>query len=167
MALSKTYVRVLVPNDLENQTRSLRAASGSAFTPGTLIVRVAGLAVACDTDTAVHKTLPVEMIWTDGSRFDASPRYELDGSVVEEYATLTGNIVADLAVGLFTATPVAGDVIVKSATAGKLDPLDATELAALVTADGAGLVMTQTVGRVVGAAERAGAGFYNCVLNLN
>lgn len=167
MALSKTYVRVISPSDLENQTRSVRAADGSSFTPGTLVVRQSGKIVACDTDTAAHKLLPVEMVWTDGSeRFDASPRYELDGTVVEEYTTLQGHFVADLAASLFTAVPVAGDILAKSATAGKIDPLDATQLAALVTADAAGLASMQIIGKVIGAAERAGAGFYNCSLNL-
>jgi len=169
MALSKTYVRPYRPNDMSTVQREKVAADGSGFTPGTLVVEVSGLLVECDTDTAVHKTLPAYLVWTDGSTRQDISTYESDGTQVEMYTVLGGNIRADLAASLFTATPVAGDTLVRSATAGKIDPLDAAELADLLNeAETTGLAsnVTQIIGVCEGASHFGNSGFYNCSLNL-
>lgn len=164
MALSKETFRPIFPKDMHNNVRVGRAAADSDFVAGTLVVRVNDLYVACDTDTAVHKTLPVEIIWEDGTTRVDLDRYELDGTAVQEYTTLVGNVVAEVATSRFTATPVAGDVIAKSATAGSFDPLDTTELASLDTADGSQLANLQLIGRVVGAGRSSG--FWLCHFEL-
>lgn len=167
MALSKDTLRPIWPKDFSTILREGKSVDGANFAPGTLVTRIGGLLVATDTDSALHKTLPCEMVWTDGAtRFDLQ-RYELDGSVRQEHTNLVGKFIADVSAGLFTATPDAGDVLVKSATAGKIDPLDETEWTTLF-GDGsaADLLQFQVVGRCVGAAALAGAGFYLCHFDL-
>ncbi|NIQ11570.1 MAG: hypothetical protein GWO23_18790, partial [Gammaproteobacteria bacterium] len=73
------------------------------------------------------------MVWTDGATRVDLERFELDGTKRQEHTTIAGKFIAEVTAALFTATPAAGDVITKSATAGLMDPLDSTELAAFTT----------------------------------
>lgn len=153
MALSKERINPIWPKDFSTILREGRSAQGANFAAGTLVVRVGGLFVACDTDVALHKELPAELVWTDGtSRVDLE-RYQLDGTVVQEHTAMAGKVICECAAAMFTATPAAGDVLTKSATAGSMDPLDATELGVFTTNPED---MLQVVGRVVGDAGRAG-----------
>lgn len=163
MALSKDTLVPIWPKDFSTILREGRAADASGFSPGDVVVRINGLLVACDTDSSLHTELPAEMVWIDGTTRQDISRYELDGTVVEEYTTIAGKFIAEVTADLFTTMPEAGDVITKSTTAGKLDPLDATELA---TFTGEPEVMLQVVGRVVGDANLAGTGFYLCHFDL-
>ncbi len=167
MALSKDVIRPIWPKDFSTILREGRSVDGADFAPGTLVVRVNGLLVACDTDTALHKTLPAELVWTDGATRVDLARVELDGTDRQEHTCMAGQFMAECAASMFTATPAAGDVLVKSATAGQIDPLDATELATFVTGEtDALLAELQVVGRVVGDADLAGTGFYLCHFDL-
>ena len=165
MANSKTVVRPYFPKDFSTQLVEKSAAAGAALTPGTLVVEVDGLIVACDTDTALHTTLPVYMVWTDGSSRTDIQVYQLDGTSTEMYTCIAGVVKADVAAAAFSATPVAGDLLLRSATAGLIDPLSEAEYTTLlgttVAAD------QRVVGRVEAVGGRlAGAGFFNCTLNL-
>jgi len=167
--LSKDRIRPIHPKDFSTIVREGRSADGANFTPGTLVVRVAGLFVACDGDLALHQRLPAEMIWTDGSsRFDLQ-RYDLDGTVRQEHTAIATTFIAEASADLFTATPEAGDVLVKAGTAaaGLMDPMNAAEFAAFVTGStDAALASLQVVGRCVGDADLAGVGYYLCHFNL-
>lgn len=164
MALSKTYIQPTYPQDMSTRVVDKIAAAGASFTPGTLVVEVSGVVVPCDTDTAVHNTLPAYFVWTDTTQRVDINRVQLDGTRIVMVTCLAGEFKADLATSLFTATPVAGDIIVKSATAGKLDPVSVAEYNTLV---GTGTTAAQNllkVGVVEGPAVRAGSGFWNCTL---
>lgn len=166
MALSKATLIPYWPKDLHTILVEKESAAGANFTPGTLVVEVSGSVVACDTDTVSHRTLPAYMVWTDGSTRVDTTEYKLDGTTVQLHTCLAGQFKADVKATLFTATPVAGDVIAKSATAGQLDPLDAAQLAALI-GSGAERVV-EVIGRVEGASRKAGldSTFFNCSFDL-
>lgn len=160
---SKENILVVWPNDQENRQRSVYAAANSDFVPGTACVRVNNLLVACDATTALHKTLPVEFVWIDGSTRHDVNLIDKDGNTVQQYTTIQGPMIAEVAVGRFTSPPEAGDVITKSATAGFLDPLNAGELDALLeTATGSPENVMLIIGQVIGVAEKSGSGFVLC-----
>lgn len=163
--LSKERIRPYWPKQFDQFTEIYKAATDADFTPGTLVVAVNGLLVACDRDTAIHQALPAFMVWEDGSvRHDVGPVYNRDGTSYDNYTVFVGDVLADASAELFTATPEAGDKIVKSATAGKLDPLDAAQYATLVGSD---VENTQlVVGTVIGASKFGKAGFYSCKFNF-
>lgn len=106
------------------------------------------------------------MVWTDGSTRQDILEYELDGTVVEQYTCLAGKVKVDLHADLFTATPAVGDIITKSATAGKLDPLSLSEYVTLLGTSAGNDILV--VGRVEGAGRKKGlsASFWNCSLDL-
>lgn len=165
MALSKDTMRPLWPKDFSTIIRDGVSASGANFSPGTLVVRVDGLFVACDAAVALHKTLPVEMVWTDGqTRLDLE-RYELDGTKLQGHTTACGKFIAEIASTVFTSTPNPGDILTKSATAGKIDPIDAATFNSLESGDA--LAQLLVVGRCVGNAELSGSGFHLCHFDLS
>lgn len=172
MALSKeTLIPYWPKNMFDTVVEKTSASTGTAlvahaFTPGTLVVEISGKIVACDTDTTSHKTLPAYMVWTDGSTRQDILEYELDGTVVEQYTCLAGKFKADLHADLFTSTPQAGFVIMRSATAGKLNVVSLADYTTLLgTSAGNDLLV---VGRVEGAGRKKGlsASFWNCSLDL-
>lgn len=157
---SKERIVPILPRDMSNIQREGVAAPGSAFTPGTLVVRKDGKLIACnlaDADgptAALCAIAPVEIVWTDGSTRVDVERIELDGTKTEQYTTLAFDFMAEVDVTLFTATPLEGEFLTKSSTAGKMDPLTLAELNALGGAevDSRHLV----VGSVIGAGSKPG-----------
>jgi hypothetical protein len=163
--LSKTRIRPYGPKHIDQFVQVYKAAHGAGFTPGTLVVLVNNRLVACDTDSALHKELPAFLTWEDGStRFDMGPVYEKDGTKHDHYTCFVGEILADLGADCFTATPEAGDTLVKSATAGKIDPLSAAELATLMGTDVENYQLK--IGVVQGPSFFGSSGMYNCKLKL-
>lgn len=163
--LSKTRIRPYGPKHIDQFVQVYKAAADAAFTPGTCVVLVNDRLVACDRDTALHLRLPAYLVWEDGStRFDVGPVYNLDGTTYSHYTCFVGEILADLGADCFTATPEAGDTLVKSATAGKIDPLDATELATLLGSDVENMQLV--LGVVQGASFFGNTGMWNCKLKL-
>lgn len=165
MAKSKDYVFPIFPKDLMNNIREGQSASGADFTPGTLVVRVNNLLVACDTDTATHSELPCEMVWTDGStRVDGEEVYLRDGTVVQQHTTLCQRFIAECATSLFDNAPAAGDVLMKSSNAGKISNLTAAAYETLVDTNPEQSL--EVIGRLVGAGDRRGTGFWLCHFDL-
>lgn len=165
MALSKEFIRPYAPKDFSTMLLEKKSVDGADFTPGTLVAEVNNLIVACDTDVAQHETAPAFMVWTDGSTRVDTVYEQLDGTLLQLHTCIGGQFKADCNVSLFTATPVAGDVIAKSATAGKLDPLDSAELATLLASPED---ETHIVGRVNGSARRAelSTDWFDCHFDL-
>lgn len=163
--LSKTRIRPYGPKHIDQFVQVFKAAEGANFTPGTCVVLVSDRLVACDRDTATHKVLPAYLVWEDGStRFDLGPVYNLDGTKYTHYTCFGSQILADLGADCFTATPEAGDTIVRSATAGKLDPLSAAELATLLGSDVENYQLV--LGVVQGPSFFGNSGMWNCSLKL-
>lgn len=163
--LSKERIRPYWPKQFDQFTQVRKAATTANFTPGTLVTLVDGLLVAVATGTAIHQRLPAMMVWEDGStRHDVGPVFNRDGSSYDNYTCFVGDVMADASADLFTATPAAGDTIVKSATAGKLDPLDAAQLATLLGSDVENEQLI--VGSVLGASQFGKSGFYDCKFNF-
>jgi hypothetical protein len=163
--LSKERIRPYWPKQFDQFTQVRKAAVDAAFTPGTLVTLVDGLLVRCATGVAVHQRLPAMMVWEDGaSRHDVGPVYNRDGTSHSNYTCFVGDVAADASAELFTAVPVAGDTIVKSATPGKLDPLDAAQLATLLGSDVENEQLI--VGSVLGASQFGKSGFYDCKFNF-
>lgn len=162
MALSKDYIRPYLPHDVHTVVTTKRAAAAATFTPGTVVVESGGLVVECDLDTALHGTLPAYITWTDlANRRDINV-YNLDGSQEKMVECFALDFKADVATSCFTATPVAGDLIVRSQTAGKLSPVTEAEFAAAPYSGNTRLLL----GRVEGASHRGDSGFWACTFGL-
>jgi hypothetical protein len=163
--LSKARIRPYWPKQFDQFTEVFKAATTQNFTPGTLVTVINGLLVPCDTDTAIHQRLPAFMVWEDGStRHDVGPVYNRDGTSYDNYTCFVGDVLADASAELFTATPEAGDTLVKSATAGKIDPLDAAQLATLLGSDVENAQLV--IGVVLGSSKFGNSGFYSCKFNF-
>lgn len=165
MALSKDKVRPYFPKDLSHVIVNKKAATATSLTAGDLVVEVSGQIVLCDTGTAVHKTLPPYMVWTDGTRTDIS-EIELDGTEVNNFECLSGHVKADLHDDLFVTSPAAGNVLIKSGTAGKIDHQTASAFATSVGTSADHVLLV--VGRCESTSQRleSDANFYNCTLTL-
>ena len=165
MSKSKDLIRPIWPKDFSNTIREGKSVSGADFTPGTVVVRVNNLLVACDTDTATHSELPAELVWTDSSvRVDGEEVYELDGTAVQLHTTMAGKVIAECNTSLFDNAPAAGDVLMKSTNPGKILNLTAGNFATAIAANPERI--TEVIGRLVGAAPVSGSGFWLCHFDL-
>jgi hypothetical protein len=137
---------------MSNITREANVDPATQLEPGALVMRVGNELIPVDTSEAgLHLYAPVEVVWTDGTKRQDIMRTLLDGSEVLELTTIAFDCMAEVDVSLFTDTPAEGDYMVRSATAGQIEPMTLTELTADSDRD-----QECVVGKVISSGDSTG-----------
>jgi hypothetical protein len=168
MAKSKDFILPFWPKDFSNIIREGKGADSVAFRPGDLVVRDGSNLLVLADESNINE--PKQVVWTDiANRFDVDG-FELDGTAFKRVTVVEGEFQADCNIAsMFTGdTPAIGDIVLPSATPGKLVAMTTAEAKAGGVTGGAtdGVVEGLQVGRIVGEAEISGSGFTRVHFNL-